>query len=289
MTKPQLIHHKVKLTKNNAKKLAKGENTLLKHEQILDGEHDLFLTPVQSKKLMRNARRGKGVKLHLSPGELDHSLKKGKGLSDLLSRGYKAVRPRLRRALHTGIDKYAPRLEAEVERRVKTVTRRVKPALHKGIDLALGPDETEGGKLSWKGFKRGFSREYKQHVKPIVAPIIRQGLKTAIKTGLPALAVMTGQPQLAPMAGIIADKYGDQGIDALGKATGAFGLKKGRRGRVAKKAPLSTAIAKSTIQGQYFSNILPLDHPALKPGDTRLKQGGSFLPAGGRGFKPAGY
>lgn len=109
-----LVQHKVTLSATNKKKMMKGEPTLLKFDQIMDGPDSIYLSKQQSRRLLRNARKQKGIKIHLSHKELKHSMIHGSGLSWKgfkrgVSHAWKAhikpvVAPLLKKGVHAGVN-----------------------------------------------------------------------------------------------------------------------------------------------------------------------------------------
>lgn len=130
-----LVEHSVRLTDNNRRKFHKGEPTLLTHDQIVGGPDRIYLTKQQSRKLMRAARKGKGVKLHLSTKELQASMMSGEGLS---WKGFK-------RGAKRAFKKVAPVLK-EMYHDVKPyVAPRLKQGIHAGVDFLAGAASTYMG------------------------------------------------------------------------------------------------------------------------------------------------
>lgn len=139
---------------------------------------------------------------------------------------------------------------------------------------------TEGGDL--KKTLKTIWRGYQKYVKPVVAPAIRKGLTQAVKVGLPALAVATGNPELAPGAAWVANEIGDKVVNQIGDVTGAYGLH-------SKKHKLK----------DDYSLIISPDHPAFTPYQKPLKSGGRMnvnlhlgkpkLISRSGSFIPAGY
>lgn len=112
------------------------------------------------------------------------------------------------------------KLHASKAKKLHSAARR-----SKGCRVSMTQEECDmsGGKLSWKGFKRGLKKGwdvYQKDIKPIVSPLIRKGLKAAVEKGLPALAAAVGQPELAAAVPALS-----KGVDAVGNATKAFGVK----------------------------------------------------------------
>ena len=79
--KDVMMSHKVSLTPTQAKRLLKGQATLLKHEQMEGGDVEIHMSAKKHRRLMRNMSKKKGYKLSLSPEELD-----GGGLKDWMQK-----------------------------------------------------------------------------------------------------------------------------------------------------------------------------------------------------------
>lgn len=147
----------------------------------------------------------------------------------------------------------------------------------KGIRLTLEPEEieasmTHGEGFSFKKLVRGIAegakkvgRFYRKNVRPLVAPVIRRELPKLIKSGLVGLAEFAGQPELIPMAGVLADRYASPLVNKFGDVTGAYGLPRGKKG-TKKDAP--SAVQAHLInrpsqvqQGTLVSYVSPAMHP----------------------------
>jgi hypothetical protein len=139
---------------------------------------------------------------------------------------------------------------------------------NKGVKIQLSAQEIEASGLR-SALKR-VGRAYQRSIKPVVGPVIRDVMTQVVKKGLPAAAIAMGQPELAAPAAFLADRYAAKAVNALGDATGGFGLKK-------KKQKQSSSLI--TYDGN-MSGFLPANHPALWP--TNVVQadhsirGGSF-------------
>ena len=88
------MYEKVHLTLHHhqLRKLLKGEQVQLKHEQLHGSNHHLMLHPETAKKVHRAKRLRKGVRVRMSHHELEAS---GEGIKDLLSKlkkGYDFVK-----------------------------------------------------------------------------------------------------------------------------------------------------------------------------------------------------
>ena len=94
------MHHSYKpakfhFTDSQIQKIKKGHNKLrLAHNQIGKGPHTLMLHPMQHEKVSQAHRRGKGVDIIVSPGELHHSMHSGMhgtGIWDSIKNGLSTV------------------------------------------------------------------------------------------------------------------------------------------------------------------------------------------------------
>ena len=89
----QLIPHQLHLTESQIKKMIKGLPVQISHPQMGSGagKHVILLDSPNAKKLLASYRKGKGVRIHMSPEEIEHSIKHGRGILDVLKRGIKTV------------------------------------------------------------------------------------------------------------------------------------------------------------------------------------------------------
>lgn len=289
MVKSKYSKYLLKLSKAQAKKLAKSQNTIIKPDQMEGGEVEIYMSPAKHRKMMTALRKKKGMKLGLSPDELDMCMT-GSGFKDLLKRGVKEVvkasKPAVKKAVSKSIKSYVGNKVADTvgsivsdvgEKGVNMVVDKYGGKLPMGEHLS-GLDCQVGGKIRLKdvsrGIEKGFksiSEGYKKNVRNTpVGDAIRTGVKSAIVTGATALPVALGQPQLAPVAGMVAKPLADIAVEKAG-----LGMKCGGK-----------------LQSNS-SNFLNSQHPAMFPnipnqGVTDLpRTGGSFM-AGGS-FVTAGY
>jgi hypothetical protein len=89
----ELIPHQLHLPQVSVKKILKGLPFQIPHAHMGSGvgEHIIFLHPSNAKKLLTSYSKGKGVRIHMSPMEVEHSIKHGRGLWDKIKKGAKAV------------------------------------------------------------------------------------------------------------------------------------------------------------------------------------------------------
>lgn len=109
-------------------KLRVGKQAQFKHHQLDDGLHFLMLHPHKAKKVHHAKRHRKGVRLHLSDEELQHTMHGG-GFGDFINKlknagqwiksniidssfYQSAIKPVARQLVNTGLSMAAPRLGA---------------------------------------------------------------------------------------------------------------------------------------------------------------------------------
>ena len=165
----------------------------------------------------------------------------------------------------------------------------------KGMRLSLGQDELgenevemEGGKINWKkvgrtirGGLREAGKFYRKEVRPTVGPALKtltkKGLEVGTKAAVAGLATLTGQPALLAAAPGASKLVSEKGTAAIGKLTGAYGVKKEKKTSKT-TLPQSTATApppyRPMLQDNY-SGFLNPNHPGMNP---RLAQPDNSLP-----------
>jgi hypothetical protein len=171
----------------------------------------------------------------------------------------------------------------ELAKRVATAMKK-----NKGVKIQLSAQEIEASGLKLRDVGRALQKmgkAYNRKVKPVVGPIIRDVMTQVVKKGLPAAAIAMGQPELAAPAALLADKYAASAVNALGDATGGFGVKaKARKTTRAKGPSKPPAVPKRAITyDENMSGFLPANHPAMWPSNSvqsdhsiRVTKGGSF-------------
>ena len=83
------IATKVALTKEQAKKLAKGHPIQLKAAAIKNGNHPIYLTKTQINHLQKAAAAGKGARISFSGRQVHHHLKMGGGFWSDFANGFR--------------------------------------------------------------------------------------------------------------------------------------------------------------------------------------------------------
>lgn len=99
---------RVTISKNQADKIRRGHPIQLSRSALSGGNIPLVLHPENHKKVMKAKRLRKGVRLQLSPSEIDAS---GEGLKELLEKGKKFIKehgPQVRKILTKGLKKAIP-------------------------------------------------------------------------------------------------------------------------------------------------------------------------------------
>jgi len=170
----------------------------------------------------------------------------------------------------------------------------------KGMRMSLGQDELaengvemEGGKINWKkvgrqirGGLREAGKFYRKEVRPTVGPALKtltkKGLEVGTKAAVAGLATLTGQPALLAAAPGASKLVSEKGTEALGKLTGAYGVKKGKKKSVSSGDKITLPKSAATAPPPYrpmlqdnYSNFLNPNHPGMNP---RLAQPDNSLP-----------
>jgi hypothetical protein len=237
---------------------------------------EIYVSPMKAKRMMNAVKKGKGMKLTMTPDEMDHTMKHGKGVM-LPSRKIfipaKEGMPTLAKkgvithnapvaAVNAGNDTF------QVVRGDPVAPSAPAPKRRGGRKKKV--DVEEGGKISLKDVGRALKKGaetvgkvYRENVRnTAVGDAIRKGAKSAIVTGITALPTALGNPEFTPMAGMVAKPLADS---------------------IVKKAGLG---ARGFVLNSNYNNFLNPLHPAmsptLPPADNSVTRGGSFVSAGYR-------
>jgi len=83
--KKDFIPHQLGLAKNQAKKLLTGGAVIIPHSMMgsAAGDHILMLKPQNARKLLTAYTKGRGLKLSLTPDEIQHTLEHGRGFKEI--------------------------------------------------------------------------------------------------------------------------------------------------------------------------------------------------------------
>jgi hypothetical protein len=82
------IPHQLHLTNTQAMKLLKGQGTIIPFSQMGSdkGQHIVNLAPQTARKLLTSYKKGKGMRLSLSPDEIRSTVMQGQGFKDVLKK-----------------------------------------------------------------------------------------------------------------------------------------------------------------------------------------------------------
>ena len=82
------IPHQLHLTHTQAMKLLKGQGTIIPFSQMGSdkGQHIVNLAPQTARKLLTSYKKGKGMRLSLSPDEIRSTVMQGQGFKDVLKK-----------------------------------------------------------------------------------------------------------------------------------------------------------------------------------------------------------
>jgi hypothetical protein len=96
------IPHQIHLTGDKVKKMLKGLPVILPFSHMGSGvgHHVVMLKPQNARKLLTAYKKGKGMKLHLHPDELHHTIHHGMGFFDMAKKLYHGVKETVKKALH---------------------------------------------------------------------------------------------------------------------------------------------------------------------------------------------
>jgi uncharacterized membrane protein len=115
-----LIPHQVGLGRPQMGKLVKGHQVQISHSQMGNGAGDIvmMLHPHNAKKLLSSYKKGRGVRISMSPEEIHHTIHHGRGFFDFA-----------KKAVHTVANVASKALQNPV---VKTVAKK---GVHYGADV----------------------------------------------------------------------------------------------------------------------------------------------------------
>ena len=208
-----------KLSDNQISNLVKGRGV-----RVQFGKDDtIMMSKEQIKKLDRAMKKGKGITLTLDPfQQMHHQRLKGSG-----SKVGKAFK-NLGKAIKSDVGS----IGKAIEKGTKKTFSPVEQGFNKTFNPALGRDIVSG--LEMVG-------------RPTGKFLIEQGLPILANAGAEGLMTAIGQPELAPIAGALAERGASYGAKELSKKAG-LGIKK--RGRPSKEGQgLFKSLHKMGIKG----------------------------------------
>jgi hypothetical protein len=88
------IPHQIGLTLPQVKKMVQGMPITLAHHQMGSGAGDfvVMLHPQNARKMLTSYAKGKGMRLHLNPHELETSISHGRGISSVAHKLYSGAK-----------------------------------------------------------------------------------------------------------------------------------------------------------------------------------------------------
>jgi len=274
------------LTPNSIKKMHKHQATLLKPAHMTGGAMEIYVTPMKAKRMMSAVKKGKGMKLCMTPDEMAHTMKHGKGVMLPSRKIFKVAKEGSPVLASKGVITHnAPIASLNVGNDTFEVVRGDPTA-----PVAEPKTKTKGGRVKMpklkdigKAMKKGFDKvtseykEFRDDPKNATArKMIQEGAKQAIKAGIVSGATMLGStvgaPQLGAVAGVAADPIAKLAVEKIG---------------------LGRGFALNSNYNNFLSSLHPAMTPTLPPADNSMTRGGSFRSAGygtrGGSFVSAGY
>jgi hypothetical protein len=221
--KKEYVPHQIHLTMSQMKKLGSGLSTNLKHSQMGadKGEAVVMLTPQNARKMLTAYRKGKGMRLSLSPDEMDRTLVVGRGFKDLLKTGAKKLAHYGTTALGTAVGSYFGNPVAGM-----ALGEALGQAAEGAIDYGVDEGEKAVGKKMKKMTKRKKAQVVKEAIEDAVEELPPEVKKVAKK-------VMKEMPEVA-LPEPPERKYAGEGLGMglyapMAKGCGLYGgkLKKG--------------------------------------------------------------
>ena len=99
------IPHQLHLDNAKIKKILKGLPVIIPHHTMGSGvgHHVIMLKPQNARKLLTSYKKNKGMKMHLSPDELHHSIHHGRGLFDVAKKLYRVGKQTVKSALRNPV------------------------------------------------------------------------------------------------------------------------------------------------------------------------------------------
>jgi hypothetical protein len=241
-------------------RLQKGHTIRLTKDQLRDGPIGLHLRPRQLKKVETARRKQKGLEIHLEPGESVVTVSQGGSMLGMARSLYQSeVKPHVRGFLHRQASRATPMLRRQAESALtgvvgRTAARRVAsavdPAVHDVINRVGDATQAYGTVARRPNHGSGIRQDLRR-VHRFLKPAIRAGLKTAARVAATSVGV--------PIAGELADRA----VDAIGDASGGWGLPQqpapkvpsagravAKRGR-ARTVPRGVRSASPTVGGSF--------------------------------------
>lgn len=222
--KKDYVPHQIHLTMSQIKKLGSGLSTNLKHSQMGadKGETVVMLTPQNARKMLTAYRKGKGMRLCMSPDEMDRTMVVGRGFKEMLKSSGKKLAHYGTTALGTAVGAYFGNPMAGM-----ALGDALGSAAESAIDYGVDEGEKAVGKKVKKMAKGRKARIVKEAIEDAVEELPPEVKKVAKK-------VMKEMPEVVSTVEKPASKYVGEGLYApmakgCGLGMGLYGgkLKKG--------------------------------------------------------------
>lgn len=248
--KQDYIPHQIHLSATQIKKLGSGLATNLKHSQMGADKGDIvvMLRPQNARKMLSAYKKDRGIRLSLSPDELDETLKEGGGFFQTLGK-------------YTGIKK-SDVLEGAKQMGRKAIERGI-PVIAEALGSAMG-DHARGERIARtlgraseamldnvESTKGGFKLSSSQRARDIIAEDAKDLAKEVINEKLSGMGLYGGRLRKGSeeakehMARIRAMKSG--GKLNIGRAFKNFGRQVKSVGREIISNPIVKSIAKEVV------------------------------------------
>lgn len=139
-----LIPHQLHLTRPQMTKMMKGQGVNIPHSQMGSDKGDVvvMLHPQNARKLLTAYKKGKGMRLVMSPMEMQHTMTHGRGIN--IGKAFKKLGSDIKRGFEKKIIEpakktFTPQLGREIVKGIEMVGKPTASALiHGGIPAVLG-------------------------------------------------------------------------------------------------------------------------------------------------------
>lgn len=301
-----LIPHQIGLARPQIHRMVKGLPINLSYHQMGSGAGDIvvMLHPHNAKKLLSSYKKGKGIRLHLSPEELEHSVEHGRGLKDIAHKAWGYVKsalhhPTVKAAAKTGISAGSTAVGTALGTAIgnpaagmligSALGAAANSALDSG-DINAGVNELkQRGRTEGKAFAMDAVKKEIHKLPPQYQGVATTALKYADEERLPTKAELARDartnisavpPQYRGVVNTVLDNIDSHGVhqlgEGLGKGSKAMKLKmaklramKGTGGKNSRQQahhhPHSDMIMSDMVSGGKLSKIGQAFNKAFNP------------------------
>lgn len=262
------IPHQMGLSKSQPRNLLMGKGiTIPIHKMGAEaGEHILMLNPENAHKLLSSYKKGKGVRIKLSPEEIEETVKSGSGFFKAAKRLFKnpLVKEIGRQTARIGTEAIGeslgsyfknPKMGAMVGDVLGNASDEAiaKGSVKAGARHLKGTAEQKGKEMAYDSIKKNISK-LPENMRPVarelldeqmmtsgsgvrrkgrpkkggsIAKVMKQGLRAVIPTATNTLGSALGASFGGPIGGIAGSVIGEKLGERLNKSMG-MGMKRGR-------------------------------------------------------------